>query len=94
MIRRYSVAKVTAAGGATTVHSGSGLIGQAILLTDGTNNVTVQLADGTTELLTLAADGADMMRSVPLAGEIAFTQNLTVTVSGTGGSCFVLFTPI
>lgn len=93
MHRRYSIGKATTAGGATTLFTGAGLIGQVIILTDGTNNVSVSLKDGATEFLVLQADGADQMRSVPLAGEVAFTTLLNVTVTGTGGVAYVLFGP-
>jgi len=94
MHRRYSVVKVTTADGKTAVHTGAGVLGQIIITTDGTNNVSVLLEDSASELLTLKADGADQMRSVPLAGEIAFTTNLSVTVTGIGGVAYVMFSPI
>lgn len=92
--RNYSISKVATSDGETTVLSGSGQVGHIILTTDGTNDATVLLEDGTSEMLTLKADGPDWMRSVPLAGDITFTNQLDVTVTGTGAEAFILFRPI
>ena len=93
-MRSYDIANVTTADGATTVHTGAGAVGHVIIDTDGTNDVTVSLKDDANEFLLLKAAGADQMRSVPLAGELQFTTNLTVTVTGLNGSAYVLFRPI
>lgn len=93
MVRGYSVGKTTAASSPDTHHLGAGAVAGVIITTDGTNDVTVIIADDATELVTLKSAGADLMRTVPLPGDASFTTNLTVTVTGTGGTAYVFFRP-
>lgn len=91
MSRGYSIQKVTQAAGETTVSSEAGSVVGVIINTNGSADVTVLLEDGTSELLTVQAAGADLTRSTPLPGAVKYTTRLDVTVTGAGGSAFIVF---
>ena len=78
------------AGSETTVYADSGVVSGLVVYTDGSNTATVLIKSGATTIVPAMATPRVQVMEFP--GDVSF-DSLKVTVTGTGASALMFYTP-